>query len=116
MDYLKRVSDNVLAGIDFMKEYVEGIKDNNYESLEADDIVEKIKEAISTIKEGGQAETKTNLEKIVDESPNSEEFVGKYETIGGSNDEVEMEDMGKGKNLAEIDEITAAKEKEVTTL
>jgi len=95
------VSDNVLAGIDFMKTYMDGIKANDYEQLEADDIVNDIHEAIETIKGEGTGVKKNNEnEKEIDEV-SMEGTNGTEEPV----QEDEMEDMGKGKNLSEIDEI-----------
>ncbi len=107
------VSDNVLSGIDFMKVYIEGIKNNDYESLDAQEIIKNINDAIDTIKSGGgsvKVENKTKSDELliddaIEDMEIDDDFAAKYGLIGEDLGEVEMEDMGKGRDLSAIDEI-----------
>ena len=107
------VSDNVLKGIDFMKVYIEGIKNNDYESLDAEDIINNINGAIAEIKSGGgtiKVEKKAKSDElIIDDSIEDmiidDDFAAKYGLIGEELEEAEMEDMGKGKDLSSIESI-----------
>lgn len=47
------ITDVMFEGLDFMKEFIEGIKADDYESLEANKIIEKIKICIERIKNQG---------------------------------------------------------------
>ena len=49
---ITNITDVILEGIDFMKEYLEGIKNDDIEGLDASDIVEKNKKCIEELKSG----------------------------------------------------------------
>lgn len=49
---ITNITDVILEGIDFMKDYLEGIKNDDIEVLDASDIVEKNKKCIEELKSG----------------------------------------------------------------
>ena len=82
------VSDIVLEGIDFMKEYIEGIKIDDYEDLDSDDIIEKIEANIEVIK-NGTSEADVDNNKVEDSSDDEEVEIKRTTSDGIPLEEVE---------------------------
>ena len=88
---ITNITDVILEGIDFMKDYLEGIKNDDIEGLDASDIVEKNKKCIEELKSG--VSVIDDSETPDDEEIQRDEMLNNIDAI--SLDDEETNDNGK---------------------
>ena len=83
------ITDVILESLDFMKEYLEGIKNDDVEGLDASDIVEKNKKGVEILK--GEASEDENKDNEVEDNTKSNVNSENEEIIENEDQDMEKE-------------------------
>ena len=83
------ITDVILESLDFMKEYLEGIKNDDVEGLDASDIVEKNKKCVEILK--GEASEDENKDNEVEDNTKSNVNSENEEIIENEDQDMEKE-------------------------